>query len=511
MGNNPSSSKAFSGSHSSQSQSPAGTPLPHSQNSNVPTRREPKRRGSLQTLATGKATPAPPSASLETAVRGSHSTSASQTRQTPTKRAVATPQLRPLDSIDKTDMGSEQSSQKARPSPATRPVEIPPPSSADALRPFSPSPIDPSAPPPEQYHLPPSQYSRPPRLPLPIDEEFHKPGSPITSAADDAFETDAVDIPDLDGPLPRRSSVLSATTLDEDEADESDVADDQLGTTVPTVIEWKGPGSSVFVSGTFAGVGGWSRKLRLHKNGGSTDPNVFSRTIAIRPGTHYLKFIIDGDMIVSPDMPTTVDFTNALVNYLEVSPTSIPSTPQASEPVEIPQPKLERRVPEGVFPPQILPPSPEEKPAQASSSAAPDSSLSPDTARRPQPQQQPSDDKGLPPVPDSPPKHYHPVIPPFLRDLDNPEDSPIFARATTSQSTLPQPPTLPLFLAKSILNGTTPMKDDSSVLLMPNHTVLNHLATSSIRGGVLGVSGTTRYKRKFLTTIMYKPTSDTSD
>ncbi|KAK5190246.1 galactose metabolism- protein, partial [Cryomyces antarcticus] len=214
--------------------------------------------------------------------------------------------------------------------------------------------------------------------------------------------------------------------------------------------------------------------------GGSTDPNVFSRTIAIRPGTHYLKFIVDGDMIVSPDMPTTVDFTNALVNYLEVSPTSIPSTPQASEPVEIPQPKLERRVPEGVFPPQIFPPTPKGKPAQAPSSAAPDSSLS----------------KGLPPFSASPPKHYHPVIPQFLHDLDNPEDSPIFARATASQSTLPQPPTLPLFLAKSILNGTTPMKDDSSVLLMPNHTVLNHLATSSIRGGVLSVSGTTRYKRK---------------
>jgi hypothetical protein len=81
-------------------------------------------------------------------------------------------------------------------------------------------------------------------------------------------------------------------------------------------------------------------------------------------------------------------------------------------------------------------------------------------------------------------------------------------------------------LAKSILNGTTPHKDDASVLIMPNHTVLNHLATSSIKNGVLATSGTTRYKRKvtslsilelffsstnilqFLTTIMYKPTSD---
>jgi len=64
-----------------------------------------------------------------------------------------------------------------------------------------------------------------------------------------------------------------------------------------------------------------------------------------------------------------------------------------------------------------------------------------------------------------------------------------------------------MFLGKSILNGNMPHKDDASVLLMPNHTVLNHLATSSIKHGVLATSGTTRYKRKFLTTIMYKPTT----
>jgi hypothetical protein len=40
------------------------------------------------------------------------------------------------------------------------------------------------------------------------------------------------------------------------------------------------------------------------------------------------------------------------------------------------------------------------------------------------------------------------------------------------------------------------MKDDSSLLNNPNHTVLNHLATSSIKNGVLATSVTTRYKRK---------------
>lgn len=63
-------------------------------------------------------------------------------------------------------------------------------------------------------------------------------------------------------------------------------------------------------------------------------------------------------------------------------------------------------------------------------------------------------------------------------------------------ATQPAPPSLPMFLNKSILNGATPMKDDSSVLVMPNHTVLNHLATSSIKNGVLATSATTRYKKK---------------
>jgi hypothetical protein len=110
-----------------------------------------------------------------------------------------------------------------------------------------------------------------------------------------------------------------------------------------------------------------------------------------------------------------------------------------------------------------------------------------------------------------PPKSYHRDIPRFLLDLDAPDDSPALIHANSVVNTLPSPPTLPMFLGKSILNGATPMKDDASVLIMPNHTVLNHLATSSIKNKVLATSATTRYKRKFLTTIMYKPTSETED
>ncbi|RXW24098.1 hypothetical protein EST38_g1769 [Candolleomyces aberdarensis] len=51
-----------------------------------------------------------------------------------------------------------------------------------------------------------------------------------------------------------------------------------------------------------------------------------------------------------------------------------------------------------------------------------------------------------------------------------------------------------------------PLTDDGSVLPVPSHVVLHHLCTSAIRNGVLAVGNTTRYKKKYLTTIYYKPT-----
>ncbi|KIK69804.1 hypothetical protein GYMLUDRAFT_150968 [Collybiopsis luxurians FD-317 M1] len=49
--------------------------------------------------------------------------------------------------------------------------------------------------------------------------------------------------------------------------------------------------------------------------------------------------------------------------------------------------------------------------------------------------------------------------------------------------------------------------DDTSVLPVPSHAVLHHLCTSAIKNGMLAVGGTVRYRKKFATTIYYKPTS----
>lgn len=195
-------------------------------------------------------------------------------------------------------------------------------------------------------------------------------------------------------------------------------------------------------------------------------------------------------MQLSSELPTAVDFTNILVNYLEVSPDDIPQAqqPQPTAPVDIPgqqrpaDEKPEAQAPAGVNPPQILPPSPE---LQQIPQANPSGPETPAAAT-----------SNPVPVAPAPPKQYHCVIPQYLADLDAEEESSKFARASAVLNTTPPPPSLPVMLSKSILNGSMPMKDDSSVLNMPNHTVLNHLATSSIKHNVLATSATTRYKRK---------------
>ena len=169
-------------------------------------------------------------------------------------------------------------------------------------------------------------------------------------------------------------------------------------------------------------------------------------------------------MQLSKELPTAVDYTNTLVNYVEVSADEV-----------FKERPVEEKVPEGVYPPQVLHQSTEAK------------DHAPDSVGK---TQLVEGELQAEPV------FWGKEVPKYLHDADLPEHSKRYTRAARGVTEFPTPPGLPLFLGKSILNGTTPMKDDSSVLNMPNHTVLNHLATSSIKQDVLATSITTRYKRK---------------
>lgn len=171
-------------------------------------------------------------------------------------------------------------------------------------------------------------------------------------------------------------------------------------------------------------------------------------------------------MRTSDLLPTAVDFTNHLVNYIEISPDEIRRARRESEK----PPKV--IVPPGIYPPQVLPESLPENPEALEES-----------------------DKEEPEE-EIPMGDFRNIIPQFLIDIDRDESDPGYQQAANVIRDSTTPPVLPLFLGRSILNGTTPGKDDNSVLNYPNHTVLNHLATSSIKNGVLATSVTTRYKRK---------------
>lgn len=67
------------------------------------------------------------------------------------------------------------------------------------------------------------------------------------------------------------------------------------------------------------------------------------------------------------------------------------------------------------------------------------------------------------------------------------------------------PPVLPPHLLQVILNKDTPVQCDPNVLPEPDHVMLNHLYALSIKDGVMVLSATHRYRKKFVTTLLYKP------
>lgn len=192
-------------------------------------------------------------------------------------------------------------------------------------------------------------------------------------------------------------------------------------------------------------------------------------TIGFPPGTHHLKFIVDGEMVQSPDLPTTVDVHNVLVNYIEVV------NDEPSKDRRVSSQKM-KPPPTYLYPPIALPPEDEFATGQI-------------TPEQPEDLPEPLEEEI--PVGD-----FRQLVPQALIDMELPEHDPRFRQAYNIINDTPGPPSLPLFLGKSILNGILPHKDDNSVLTLPNHTVLNHLATSSIKNGVLATSVTTRYKKK---------------
>ena len=178
-------------------------------------------------------------------------------------------------------------------------------------------------------------------------------------------------------------------------------------------------------------------------------------------------------MMTNPDLPTAVDFNNILVNYVEISTDDIPKATRR-ESGQVPQ-----KQPPYQASPRI---DTQEEKDQYSGTMTPGEDES-GTPSQIDPEEMPEGD-------------FRQVMPRALLDIDCSEDDPRYKQAAQVIQESSAPPSLPMFLSKSILNTMAPVKDDSSVLALPNHTVLNHLMTSNVRNGVLATSVTTRYKKK---------------
>ena len=104
----------------------------------------------------------------------------------------------------------------------------------------------------------------------------------------------------------------------------------------------------------------------------------------------------------------------------------------------------------------------------------------------------------------SPPGEYSQELPVHMRPKIEGETS-----ATTSShppsSSGSGPPILPPHLLQVILNNPNVNSGDSTLLPQPNHVMLNHLYALSIKDGVMVLSCTHRYRKKYVTTLLYKP------
>ncbi|KAF8606848.1 AMPKBI-domain-containing protein [Ceratobasidium sp. AG-I] len=248
--------------------------------------------------------------------------------------------------------------------------------------------------------------------------------------------------------------------------------------TVPTRIVWRGEGIRVELAGTFDRD--WQGRRTL-----AWDPTIRAHitTVDLRPGTHRLKFIVDEQWKCANELPTAVDDGGNLVNYIEVTEETVGDANLGWE--------------KGLTSaPEDLPPWTSEIPAHLIHAAQLEEQY---LAQRGEPN---APSPPLIPHPPALPRHLEKVIL-NARTTGNAASASGVGKSTIASSG-----------GVGAMNGVGTSTnvgpggaDDNSVLPVPNHVVLNHLGTSAIKGGVLAVGTTTRYHRKYISTIYYKPVS----
>ncbi|EDO14358.1 hypothetical protein Kpol_195p2 [Vanderwaltozyma polyspora DSM 70294] len=298
---------------------------------------------------------------------------------------------------------------------------------------------------------------------------------------------------------------------------------------VPVDITWQQGGEKVYVTGSFTG---WRKMIGLVPVPGQ--PGVLHVKLQLPPGTHKFRFIVDNELRFSDFLPTATDQMGNFVNYLEaVAPpqTWTDEQQQQEQPQDLQtQQLLNQQQVQHAQQPQVQ--QPQVKESQVANDnqqdiTRPESTTNKKSKKMPtsarsriafEIEQEPDDmgdgftrfreEKPLKPqleyTQDIPAVFTDPtVMEQYYLTLDQQQNN----HQNLSWLT---PPQLPPHLENVILNSYSSNspetgQNNSGSLPIPNHVVLNHLATSSIKHNTLCVASIVRYKRKYVTQILYAP------
>lgn len=265
--------------------------------------------------------------------------------------------------------------------------------------------------------------------------------------------------------------------------------------TVPVDIKWLQGGDKVYVTGSFTA---WRKMIGLLKE----PDNTHLLTLPLTVGTHRFRFVVNNELRISDFLPTATDQMGNFVNYIEVTPEHVRMHLAQQKEMEE-QNKLE------------------EQKRQKSQSRGRSMSINRGRSDSIFGFINDDDDMGNGYLryhdEDGDPLtgkvlNYVNEIPPIFEDSKVMElyymaiEDQAKNKSGQQQAWL-HPPQLPPHLENVILNNFNSMDRDnnSGALPIPNHVVLNHLATTSIKHGTLAVASVVRYKRKYVTQVLYAP------
>lgn len=265
--------------------------------------------------------------------------------------------------------------------------------------------------------------------------------------------------------------------------------------TVPVDIKWVQGGEKVYVTGSFTG---WRKMIGLQKQ----DEKLYLVTLGLPVGTHRFRFVVDNELRFSDFLPTATDQMGNFVNYIEVT----------LEHVQMHLKQLEEE--------QAEQREEEEKSKLRASTSRRSSVSSRGRSNSIFGFTNDEDDMGdgylryheedneeaakkytyvsdIPPVFEDPKvmEQYYLALEQRSRNRNQLDQGWLYA------------PQLPPHLENVILNNFNSQDKDnnSGALPIPNHVVLNHLATTSVKHNTLAVASVIRYKRKYVTQVLYAP------